>query len=148
MFARLGIVAAVFAVTNLPYIVASPGPWFEGVFGPMRDMMFPRGSGIIALSTGGAGSLPLGPRWLYSTLELAGLAASLAYYWRICRAHPGTGLVLAPVALMFAWRSLYSYFLPITLLALYPALVDHARPNEADPIDDERAGDAAPAAAA
>jgi hypothetical protein len=141
MLLRLGIVAAVFAVTNLPYVIASPGPWFEGVFGPMRDLMFPRGSGIISLSTGGPGSLPLGPRWLYSGLEIMGLGASLAFYWRTCRTHPGTGLVLAPVALMFAWRSLYSYFLPITLLALYPALVDYARPNEADPIGDARSID-------
>jgi hypothetical protein len=81
-------------------------------------------------------------------LELAGLAASLGYYWRICRTHPGTGLVLAPVALMFAWRSLYSYFLPITLLALYPALVEYARPNEADPIGNEQPIDSPSEAAA
>jgi hypothetical protein len=125
---RLGIIAGIFLVTNLPYLVASPGPWLEGVFGPMRDPMFPRGTGIIALSTGGAGALPLGPRSLYDALEGIALLASAAYYWRICRTNPGTGLVLAPVALFFAWRSLYSYFLPISLLVLYPALVEQARP--------------------
>jgi uncharacterized membrane protein len=126
---RLGIIGGIFLVTNLPYLLASPGPWLEGVFGPMRDPMFPRGSGIIGLSTGGgAGTLPLGPRNLYAALEGIGLLASAWYYWRICRTDPGTGLVLAPVALFFAWRSLYSYFLPISLLVLYPALVQHEQP--------------------
>jgi hypothetical protein len=30
------------------------------------------------------------------------------------------------MALLFAWRSLYSYFLPLSLLALYPAFVAYA----------------------
>jgi uncharacterized membrane protein len=126
---RMGIIGGIFLVTNLPYMLASPGPWLEGVLGPMRDPMFPRGSGIIGLSTGGgAGTLPLGPRNLYAALEGIGLLASAWYYWRICRTDPGTGLVLAPVALFFAWRSLYSYFLPISLLVLYPALLQQEQP--------------------
>jgi hypothetical protein len=137
---RIGIVAGLFAVTNLPYFLAAPGPWLAGVLGPIRDPMFARGTGIISLSTGGFGALPIGPRWLYSVLEFAGLAASVAYYWRICKKHPGTGLILAPIALLLAWRSLYSYFLPISLLALYPALVDYTRPEEADPVP-ARSGD-------
>jgi hypothetical protein len=84
---------------------------------------------------------------LYSVLEFVGLAASVAYYWRICKKHPGTGLILAPIALLLAWRSLYSYFLPISLLALYPALVDYARPEEADPVT-VRSGDITPSEAA
>jgi hypothetical protein len=127
---RLGIVAGLFAALNLPYVVASPGPWLAGVLGPMRDPMFPRGTGIIALSIYGHGSLPLGPRWLYGVFEAIALAASLWYYWRTCRTHPGAGLILAPLALFFAWRSLYSYFLPLSLLVLYPALVDSGRPRE------------------
>lgn len=138
---RLGIVLGVAGLTNLPYLIASPGPWLAGVLGPMRDPMFPRGTGLIslsALSNGTLGAVPLGPRGLYSLLEALGLLASLALYWRTCRAHPGTGLVLAPVALFFAWRSLYSYFLPISLLALYPALVECARPRETDVAPEHR----------
>lgn len=126
---RLGMIGGVFALLNAPYAVASPGPWLAGVLGPMRDPMFPRGTGTIALSIYGEGSLPLGPRWLYGSMEIASLLASLLYYRRICRVHPGVGLVLAPLALFFAWRSLYSYFLPITLLALYPALVGVRSPT-------------------
>lgn len=130
MLTRLGSIAGIFIALNLPYFIASPGPWLAGVLGPMRDPMFPRGTGIIALSIYGQGSLPLGPRWLYGIFEAAALGASLWYYWRTCRKHPGTGLILAPLALFFAWRSLYSYFLPLSLLVLYPALVDQSRPKE------------------
>lgn len=127
---RLGIVCAVFTALNLPYLIASPEPWLLGVLGPMRDPMFPRGTGIIALSIFGAGSLPIGPRIVYTVLEAAALGVSLWYYWRSCRVHPDTGLVLAPFALFFAWRSLYSYFLPLSLLVLYPALTDSREPTE------------------
>jgi hypothetical protein len=127
---RLGIIGGICVGLNLPYFIASPGAWLAGVLGPMRDPMFPRGTGIIALSIYGQGSLPLGPRWLYGVLEAVALVGSAWYYWRTCRKHPGTGLILAPLALFFAWRSLYSYFLPLSLLVLYPALVDHGRPKE------------------
>ena len=129
---RLGIVAAVFVGLNAPFFLTAPGAWAAGVLGPMRDAMFPRGTGLVALSIAGKGSLPLLPRAAYTLLEGLALAASLWFYRRTCRVHPGTGLVLAPIALFLAYRSLYTYFLPISLLALYPALVDRARPT--DPI--------------
>jgi len=125
---RLAVVTGIFALTNVPFFIGAPADWLSGVLGPMHDPMFPRGSGIIALSTGGTGALPFGPMWLYDVLEVGGLAATLAYFWRTCREQPWTGLVLAPVALFFAWRSLYSYFLPISVLALFPALVAYAAP--------------------
>ena len=127
---RLSVVIGVFAALNLPYFVASPGPWLSGVLGPMRDPMFPRGTGAIALSIYGKGSLPLGPRGLYTLLELISLGGCLVYYWKVCRRHPWLGLVLAPLPLFFAWRSLYSYFLPLSLLVLYPALVQYGEPSE------------------
>ncbi len=136
---RLGIIGAVFLGTNLPYMVDSPSQWLTGVLGPMRDPMFARGSGIVAASTaGGAWALPLGPRWLYGILEALGVGVSLVIYWRNCRRHPNTALVLAPLGLFFAWRSLYSYFLPLTLLALYPAMVEYIRPRREEPGDSRR----------
>jgi len=135
---RLGIIAALFLLTNLPFFVASPSEWMSGVLGPLRDAMFPRGSGIVALSTGGPGALALAPKWLYTGLEFASLAGLLAYYWRICRSNPWIGLVLAPLALFFAWRSLYSYFLPLTLLALYPAFAVFGRPDDAAALEPDR----------
>jgi hypothetical protein len=143
---RLSIVSGIFVLTNLPFFVTAPGPWLGGVMGPIRDLMFPRGTGLIALSLGGAGSLPLGPRTLYGLLESITLLGTLVFYRKTCKTHPGTGLVLAPVALFFAWRSLYSYFLPISLLALYPALVEHAHPRETDSRTEETPEEPAEAA--
>ena len=141
---RLGIVAGVFAGLNAPFFLTAPGAWTAGVLGPMRDAMFPRGTGLVALSIGGKGSLPLLPRAAYTLLEGAALVAGLWFYRRTCRVHPGTGLVLAPLALFLAYRSLYTYFLPISLLALYPALVDRVRPTDPIrvPVADEQDGPA------
>ncbi|MGH2346556.1 MAG: hypothetical protein ACRDG4_15125 [Chloroflexota bacterium] len=142
---RLGIIGSVFLAANVPYLVNSPGQWLAGVLGPVRDPMFARGSGIVAFSTAGAAwALPLGPRWLYGVLEACGILGSLVLYWRICRKHPNTALVLAPLGLYFAWRSLYSYFLPLTLLALYPAIVEYGRP----PREEERSPEVAAGTAA
>jgi len=127
---RLGTAAGVFALCNLPFFLDAPSLWLEGVLGPMRDPMFPLGNGVVALSLGDSHALPLGSRGLYTVLEVAAFAASLAWYWRTCRKDPGTGLILAPLALFFAWRSLYSYFVPLTLLVLYPALVASTRKDE------------------
>jgi uncharacterized membrane protein len=142
---RLAIIAGLFLATNLPFFVASPSEWLSGVLGPLRDAMFPRGSGIVALSTGGPGALPLAPKWMYTALELAALGGLLAYYWRTCRANPWIGLVLAPLALFFAWRSLYSYFLPLTLLALYPAFAVFGRPDDAVDLGSNRSGESSSA---
>ncbi len=145
---RMAIVAGIFLLTNLPFFLASPSEWMSGVLGPLRDPMFPRGSGIVSLSTGGAGALPLAPKLFYNVLEFASLAGLLAFYWRVCRANPWIGLVLAPLPLFFAWRSLYSYFLPITLLALYPAFAVFGRPGDAAKVVPERREDAPADAAA
>jgi hypothetical protein len=142
LLVRGGGIALVFALLDVPYIVTSPIAWLHGVLGPMTDPMFPRGTGIIALSIYGAGSLPLGPRLLYLFLETIALLASMWYYWRTCRQHPETGLVLAPLALFFAWRSLYSYFLPLSLLVLYPALVQYSAPKEPWRVDGPSNGEA------
>ena len=141
-FGRAAVMAVVFAVANVPYILAGPGEWLLGVVGPLRDPMFPLGNGIIALSIGDRHTLPLLPRPAYSLLELLGLAVALFWYWRTCRAHPNTGLVLATVPLFFAWRSLFTYFEPLTLLVLYPAFVAGAANRVPSPPFAPRGSDA------
>jgi hypothetical protein len=112
---RAGIAAAVFVATNLPFVVAHPGDWLEGVTTPISDPMFPRGAGIIFLGTNGG--LPLLPSGVYLALEaLCGLAC-LAVAWRSRRSSPELGVVLALVPLFFASRSLFSYFFLIPLFA-------------------------------
>jgi len=70
--------------------------------------MFPLGVGIIDLSVNHL--LPFFPAWVYTTLEGAALFISLAYYWRLSKAHPESAMLLAVVPFFFAWHSLPSYF--------------------------------------
>jgi hypothetical protein len=78
--------------------------------------MFPRGAGLVFLSTNGGA--PLLPSNVYAVMEGIALAASLWYAWRTRRTSPEIGLVLAIVPLFFAWRSLFSYFFLLPLYAL------------------------------
>jgi hypothetical protein len=112
---RAAIVAAVFVATNLPFVLAHPRDWFEGVTTPLSDPMFPRGAGIIFLGTNGG--LPLLPASAYLALEGLCAIACLAVAWRSRRTSPELGVVLALVPLFFAWRSLFSYFFLIPLFA-------------------------------
>jgi hypothetical protein len=112
---RLGMVALVFAVTNAPFALADPSAWIAGVTTPIREPMFPRGSGLVFLSTGGV--LPLAPAALYAALEAASALVMLVVAWRARRSSPEVGLVLAFIPLFFAWRSLFSYFFLLPLFA-------------------------------
>ncbi len=120
---RLGVIAAIVVVTNAPFFVRAPSDWLNGILGPVRDPMYHGGQGLIVLVQGGW--LPLWPRGVYTALELTALVVCLAVYARICRRHPGAGLALALVPLVFAWRSLFVYFyLPLPILCLWPLLDD------------------------
>ncbi|MEP6694464.1 MAG: glycosyltransferase 87 family protein [Chloroflexota bacterium] len=112
---RAAIAAAVFAATNLPFILWHPRDWLEGVTTPISDPMFPRGAGIIFLGTNGG--LPLLPSTAYLALEGLCALVCLAVAWRSRRTSPELGVVLALVPLFFAWRSLFSYFFLIPLFA-------------------------------
>jgi hypothetical protein len=112
---RATIAAAVFVVTNLPFILWHPADWFEGVTTPLSDPMFPRGAGIIFLGTNGG--LPLLPATAYIALEGLCALVCLAVAWRARRTSPELGAVLALVPLFFAWRSLFSYFFLVPLFA-------------------------------
>ncbi len=118
---RAAIAAAVFALLNAPFALQSPVDWIDGVLGPLHDPMYGLG-GLFDLAE--QGILPLLPRQGYTLLELAAFAACALYYVRVCRDQPGTGLALATVPLLFAWRSPYMYVLPLAVLALWPLLDD------------------------
>ena len=109
------IAAAIFAVTNLPFIAWHPGDWLAGVLTPVVEPMFPRGSGIVFLSTNGG--LPLPSSDAYLALEGVAMLVCLAIAWRARRTSPEIGIALALIPLFFAWRSLFSYFFLIPLFA-------------------------------
>jgi len=120
---RVGVMVAVFVATNAPFFAQSPAAWLTGVLGPVRDPMYYGGQGLIVLVQGGW--LPLWPRPVYTAMEGVALLVCLAVYARICRRHPGAGLALALVPLVFAWRSLFVYFyLPLSILCLWPLIDD------------------------
>ena len=109
------IAAAIFAATNLPFIAWHPADWLAGVLTPVLEPMFPRGSGIVFLSTNG--SLPLLASNAYLALEGVSMLVCLAIAWRARRTSPEIGIALALIPLFFAWRSLFSYFFLIPLFA-------------------------------
>ena len=49
----LSIVAGVFVVTNLSFVINDPKIWLISVMSPMTDKMFPLGSGLITIVTSG-----------------------------------------------------------------------------------------------
>jgi hypothetical protein len=112
---RLGLVALIFVVANAPFAASDPSAWLAGITTPLREPMFPRGSGIVFLSTGGM--LPLLPAVAYTALEALVLLVAMVVAWRTRRSSPEVGLVLAYLPLFFAWRSLFSYFFLLPLFA-------------------------------
>ena len=113
---RQGLVAAaVFVLTNLPFILWHPADWLAGVLTPVTAPMFPRGAGVIFASTNG--DLPLWGERTYLVMEGVALLMCLAIAWRARQSSPEIGIALALIPLFFAWRSLFSYFFLIPLFA-------------------------------
>jgi uncharacterized membrane protein len=105
---RLAIAVGIALAINLPFILLNPHAWTAGVLAPIKDPMFPLGDGIISLSINHL--LPFFPTPVYSVLEVGALLLCLAWYWRICQKYPEAVMLLAVLPLLFAWRSLSSYF--------------------------------------
>lgn len=105
---RMTIASALALVINLPFILWNPGAFFAGVMAPVADPMFPLGVGIISLNL--AHLLPFFPSFVYTGLEGLAMLGALIWYWRNCRKHPESAMLLAVLPLFFAWRSLPSYF--------------------------------------
>lgn len=116
---RAAVMAAVFLLPNLPYLIMSPGAWWHSMWLPMSLPAFPAGLGIILLSTGHL--LPYFPPLPYTLLEGATLAGLL---WAFIRWRPAldqAALLLPLVPLFFAFRSSANYFAVAPWLALYAA---------------------------
>jgi uncharacterized membrane protein len=101
---------------NLPFIVANPVAFVDGVTGPMIGALGPYGVGFVRF--GVSGSLPLLPREWYAILTMLALVLLIAALIRFWRQIPVGAIVFPYVALYFAWRSLQNYFGSVPLLAL------------------------------
>jgi uncharacterized membrane protein len=106
---------AVFVGCNLPFLWMNPSDWLAGLAGPMRDPLFAQGVGLIDLSI--AGLLPLFHPVFYAVLELLVWGACFRFFMRRCLSAPGLAMLLPILPLVFAWRSLHTYFLVLPLLA-------------------------------
>ena len=114
--ARQGAIAAgLFGLVNAPFILWDAQAWWLGIVTPVAEPMFPRGAGLVFLST--TGVIPLLPAGVYLALEAVTAALVIALAWWRRHASPELGAVLAVVPLFFAWRSLFSYFFLLPLFA-------------------------------
>ena len=120
----LSIVAGVFVVTNLSFVINDPKIWLISVMSPMTDKMFPLGSGLITIVT--SGLINIQSPLPFTILEGIAFVVAVIWYLKYCRSYPQTGIVLAVIPLFFAWRSLFSYFFYVDLIALaYVMVNDH-----------------------
>jgi uncharacterized membrane protein len=120
----LSIIAGVFVVTNLPFAMNDPKIWIISVMSPMTDKMFPLGSGLITVVT--SGLINIQSQLPFTILEGIAFVVAVIWYFKYCRSYPQTGIILAIIPLFFAWRSLFSYFFYVDLIALaYIMVNDH-----------------------
>jgi hypothetical protein len=134
------ICTLVFFAINAPFLLDAPAAWTTSMLLPISEPAFPGGVGLITLAQGGL--MPLLPSWVYTALEVIAYVGLLAWY-RARQFLPDAGrkyddlngawaLVLAPLPLLLAARSLISYtmFLPILALAaaLQQAISQQPRP--------------------
>ena len=106
---RVSAVSAVVAILpNLPFFIASPGDFLNGVSAPLIEPLEPYGVGLIRFAMDGY--MPFLPRAVYAVLTLAVLVVLLAVLWRWRRRFPNGALVFPSLVLWFAWRSLQNYF--------------------------------------
>ena len=111
-----GLVAAVFAAFNVPFIISNPSLWLDSVLSMMKDALFPSGWGAITLVVQGwvniQSSLP------FTIAEGLVFLAAIIWYWRNAGKYPLLGVVLPILPLFFAWRSLWPYFLYVDVILL------------------------------
>jgi hypothetical protein len=120
-----GVIAGVFFVTNVPFILNAPEAWAESLLAPLVDPMFPGGIGVVVFSI--RGLIPSGTSVIYMGMEIVILVVCLIWYYRNCRKYPETGLVLAVLPLFFAWRSYPIYFYPAAILVFAAVLASRGK---------------------
>ena len=113
---RAAIVAVAALAPNVPFIVADPAAFFDGITQPMLGAFAPSGVGFVRL--GLDGPFPLLPRGVYGALAAAAFVGLLALLWRFWRRVPIGAVIFPFVPLYLAWRSLQNYFGSIPLLAM------------------------------
>jgi uncharacterized membrane protein len=114
------IVVGVFLIPNLPYLIASPSAWFDGVFQPFTAQMVPAGQGLISLTLFahlGGGSL-VAYTFLLLLMALLTLVVFVGTYPLL---RPAT-FILPSVFYFFAARSQTNYLIPLVPVGIVGAI--------------------------
>ena len=112
----VAVVAGVFVLVNLPYIVWQPSAWLRGTLLPLTQPLVADGQGLITLATHGIArgvSFPL--LTAAGLLVLASLLSAMVVWYPVMKRG---WMLLLPLAFFVAPRSLSTY-----LIDLFPAAV-------------------------
>ncbi len=118
------IMAGVFGVMNIYFAIADPAMWAKSLLSPMIEPMFPIGVGLTTAVT--TGILNIRSSLPFAGLEILIFVAAIVWYARNCKRYPHTAPLLSVLPLFFAWRSLWSYFFYVDLIALAALIIDSA----------------------
>jgi hypothetical protein len=129
------VAAAVAVLPNLPFFIASPGAFLNGVSAPMIEPLEPYGVGLIRFAIDGY--MPFFPRGGYAVLTIASLVLLLAVLWRWPRRVPNGALVFPSLVLWFGWRSLQNYF---SFAGVFALIGDETVGSDEPPTDALAAG--------
>jgi len=116
------IIAAVFLVTNAPFMAMDPELWLTSVMAPAMDNLFPLGVGIVSLVSGGF--LEIQSPLIFTILEVCLFVLAVIWYFFNCRRYPYAGPILSVLPLFFAWRSLWGYFFYVDIIVLAAILIN------------------------
>ncbi|MGH9299639.1 MAG: hypothetical protein ACRDZT_06955, partial [Acidimicrobiales bacterium] len=127
----LVVVIAAFAAVNLPFVIWNPIAWWRGTLTPLQAPLVADGQGLISLVLHGiTGGADLSLLTLASALGyLMVLAMFVTWYPRFKR----VWLLLLPVPLFFAPRSLSSYLVDLVPVAVVAILTVRTSAQQSPP---------------
>ncbi|HEX4219935.1 MAG TPA: hypothetical protein VHZ02_16275 [Acidimicrobiales bacterium] len=116
----VGIVAFVFAVVNLPFVIWQPSAWVHGNLLPFRQPLVVDGQGLVTLALHGiTGGVALSKLTITSALVYVALLIAMVIWFPAMKR---VWLFLLPVVYFVAARSLTSYlvdFFPAAVVAAF-----------------------------
>jgi uncharacterized membrane protein len=121
----IAVGGGVFAVLNLPWLLADPSAWVASVLTPVSTGQAPlvsRGVGLAILNQAVDGALV--SRATFEALIYATVAVGAVVYWRYFERLRWVAWLFPAVVFVFAPRSLPSYFhwfVPVAVVALFAA---------------------------
>ena len=121
------LVAATFAVLNLPFVLWNARAWWHDTILPLRQPLIPDGQGFVTLATHGFVHV-VRPQLLTAagaTLTIALLFVLLGWFTQLRH----SWLFLVPIVFLVADRSLTSYFIDFFPAALALAASDDQTPS-------------------